>query len=276
MKNNIKAKTTSSMFLLVSMVLLSATLLLPMCQALTVGVSVGNWFKYKGTLVSWVADPGVPFPPSQYDTDVLTFNTSDWFRYTVTGIVAENVTFEVVTHWKNGTETTETLGDNMADSFSMMIIGANLAPGAQIRPAYDWEPVFGFPWIWPARILNATTEDPYTVGTRTANVLDWWMPPVFGGDPTTRQIYHWDKLTGIQTLFETHSAQTAYDDSFQPIGDYSYVTKRVLVDSSISGMVVPEGLTIGVMMLLSTIAVLVTTRYFRKRPKNENFSLVKL
>jgi pimeloyl-ACP methyl ester carboxylesterase len=40
--------------------------------------------------------------------------------------------------------------------------------------------------------------------------------------------------------------------------------------------VIPEGLTIGVMMLLATVAVIVGTRYFRKRPKNENFSKVKL
>ena len=40
--------------------------------------------------------------------------------------------------------------------------------------------------------------------------------------------------------------------------------------------VIPEGLTIGVMMLLATAAVIVSTRYFRKRPKTENFSQVKL
>jgi outer membrane protein assembly factor BamB len=39
---------------------------------------------------------------------------------------------------------------------------------------------------------------------------------------------------------------------------------------------IPEGLTIGVMMLLSTLAVIVGTRYFRKRPKIENYSQVKL
>jgi hypothetical protein len=40
--------------------------------------------------------------------------------------------------------------------------------------------------------------------------------------------------------------------------------------------VVPEGLTIGVMVLLATVAVIVGTRYFRKRPKIENCSKVKL
>jgi len=43
------------------------------------------------------------------------------------------------------------------------------------------------------------------------------------------------------------------------------------VDSAI-----PEGLTIGVMLSLSTVAVIVSTRYFRKRPKIKTYSQVKL
>jgi predicted secreted protein len=39
--------------------------------------------------------------------------------------------------------------------------------------------------------------------------------------------------------------------------------------------VFPEGLTIGAMVLLSTVAVIVGTRYFRRRPKIENYSQVK-
>jgi acetyl esterase/lipase len=41
--------------------------------------------------------------------------------------------------------------------------------------------------------------------------------------------------------------------------------------SQITGYpIVPEGLTIGVMLILSTVAVIVGTRYYRKRPKWEN------
>jgi len=40
--------------------------------------------------------------------------------------------------------------------------------------------------------------------------------------------------------------------------------------------VFPEGLTLGVMLLLSTVTVIVSLRYFRKRPKTENFRQVKL
>jgi hypothetical protein len=254
----------TALLTVLSVLLLSAILLPSLCQALTVGVQVGDWFKYEGELVSWEADEGVPFPPSQYDTDVLTFNTTDWFKYTVTAINGETVTFEVVTHWQNGTETTATIEDDMANSFTMMIIGTDLGPGDQVRPEYDWTETFGFSWIWGTRTLNASEQDPYAGGTRTANVLDWWMPPIFG-DPTTRQIYHWDAATGIQTLYETHSAQTAYDDQFQPIGDYSYVTRRVLVDSSVPGLVVPEVFTTIVMLMILSASTATIVLYRRKK-----------
>ncbi len=248
-----------------SLLLLFAMLLPSLCQALTVGIEVGDWFKYEGELVSWVADPGVPIPPNEYATEVVTFNTTDWFRYTVTAIDGGNVTFEEVTHWSNGTETTATepLVDDMENSFTMMCISTDLGPGDVVRPEFDWSEIL-FPWIWPARILNATTDDVYAGGTRTANVLDWWHPPLFEGmEPSTRQVYHWDEATGIQTLYETHSSGDAYDESFTLIGSYSYVTRRVLVDSSITGLVIPEVFTAIIMLVIlgaSTASIILSKR----------------
>ena len=243
-----------------SVLFLSAVLLPSLCQALTVGVQVGDWFKYEGELVSWEADPAVPIPPNEYATEVVTYNTTDWFKYTVTAINGENVTFEVVTHWTNGSETTETLEEDMANSFTLMCIDTDLGPGDVVRAEYDWSAVFGFAWIWPARTLNASTDDPYVGGTRTANVLDWWHPPFFeGADPTTRQIYHWDEATGIQTLYETQTSGDVYSEDFSElIGSYSYVTRRVLVDSSVEGLVVPEVFTAIVMLVIlgaSTVSI---------------------
>jgi hypothetical protein len=48
-------------------------------------------------------------------------------------------------------------------------------------------------------------------------------------------------------------------------------TATLTVDSTI-----PEGLTLGVMLVLSTIAVIAGTRYFRKPPKTERYNLVKV
>ena len=108
----------TALLTVLSGILLSAILFPTVCQAqLTVGVQVGDWFVYEGTLVNWTAGGMVPIPPNEYAFEVVTFNTTDWFRYTVTDIVGENVTFEVVTHWSNGTETTATMVDDMANSF---------------------------------------------------------------------------------------------------------------------------------------------------------------
>jgi hypothetical protein len=46
--------------------------------------------------------------------------------------------------------------------------------------------------------------------------------------------------------------------------------------TDISGGTIPEGLTIGVMLSLSTIAVIVSARYFRKQPRIKSYSSLKL
>jgi outer membrane protein assembly factor BamB len=65
---------------------------------------------------------------------------------------------------------------------------------------------------------------------------------------------------------------------------YASVANGVVYVSSIDRKVyafsaappIPEGLTIGIMLTLSTIAVIVSIRYFRKQPKIKNCSQVKL
>jgi hypothetical protein len=46
--------------------------------------------------------------------------------------------------------------------------------------------------------------------------------------------------------------------------------------TDMSGTPIPEGLTIGVMVALSSVAVIVSTSYFRKQPKIKSYSPVKL
>jgi predicted secreted protein len=64
-------------------------------------------------------------------------------------------------------------------------------------------------------------------------------------------------------------AIAGYTNSLGAGGNDFYVVK-----TDESG-VVPEGLNIGIMVLVSTMAVIVGTRYFRRRPKIENYSQVK-
>jgi hypothetical protein len=217
-------------------VFLSCAMTVPSLSQWAVGVNVGDWFKYEGTLVLWEADPGVPFPPNEYALILKEYNETDWYNYTVTDIVGETVTFEILTHWSNGTETTSVLVDNMTSSFTMMVIGANLEPGTQIRDEFDWEPILNFSYVWPPRTLNEAIMVEYEAGTRETNVLDWVHPPTFG---YTRQIYHWDKEYGIQVGYEVHSTAT----DFVSGGEYTYIAAFQLVDSSINVLAGPRDTT---------------------------------
>jgi hypothetical protein len=76
----------------------------------------------------------------------------------------------------------------------------------------------------------------------------------------------WESTGDRVAVYDASTGQTLmwppYSNANVP-DDYGY--------SEISYESIPEGLTIGVMMLLSTVAVIVGTRYFRKRPKWENW-----
>ena len=257
----IKLLAGLSMLLLVAMVA-------PVTGQVTVGIEVGDWFLYKGTLVSWVADEGVTFPPNQFVQFLQTYNTSDWMNYTVIDITpgdgGANVTFSVLTHWSDGTETTETLVDNVTSSFTMMVIGANLAEGYEIRPEVDWSDFFGFPYVWPPRILEAPIMLVTDNGTRETNVLNFTHPPDLG---YTRQMYYWDNSTGIQVYYETESSGTMMGG-----GDYSYFAKFELINSK-SGVIVPDltGPILLLTIMLITIPIVLLHR--RKKQPSKTLSL---
>ena len=118
-----------------SVLLLSATAVPTLAQYdWDVGVEVGDWFLYEPTLFFYESE-NVEFP-STYLQYLQTYNESSLMNYTVTDITpgdgGDIITFEVVYHWKNGTENTSTLEENMTSSESLMVIGANLPNGAEI------------------------------------------------------------------------------------------------------------------------------------------------
>lgn len=243
----------------------------PRSQAFKIGVQVGDWFKYKGRVVYWRADPGVPFPPHMYAFILQVYNQTDWIKYEVIEIkeAAHNVTFRVTNRWKNGTETQYILEDNMDTSFTMMIIDADLRPGDMVRPAYTWFPGF----TWPPRYLNQTMVVEYIGGSpRPVKVLDWVLPS-FIPQSYARQIYWWDNETGIQVRYEVRENSTAYEQ-FEPIGKYEYIATFELIDSSYDwGMVIPEYHNWPLVMLILTATAAPIIRHRRRpSPKTAPFS----
>jgi len=60
-------------------------------------------------------------------------------------------------------------------------------------------------------------------------------------------------------------------------GDYTVTAVDSVGNIATASLnVVPEGLTVGVMLVLSTIVVIVSVRYFRKHPKTARYNSIKL
>jgi hypothetical protein len=240
---------------LFSVFLLSAMTVPALQYDWDVGVEIGDWFLYEPTLFFFESEE-VAFPPT-YLPYLQTYNESSLMNYTVADITpgdgGDIITFDVVYHWKNGTETTSTLEENMTSSQSLMVIGANLPNGTEIRPAYSILDM----WPMPARYLNESIMLETDTGTRETNVLDH-------DSNIFEQIYHytyyWDKETGIQ-VYHAENATDVLNENEQM---YSYSCKVELIDSS-TGVVIPE-LTVPV-MLLTLIAITIPTVLLHRRKK---------
>jgi len=217
-----------------------------------VGIEVGDTFKYVGTLHSWSGTAS--FPP-EYLEFLQTYNESDWLEYTVTDIEGEIVTFDVTTHWTNGSEPVSAMEENMTSSMFPMVIGANLTEGTEIRAAWT-DPYFGI--YYAARILNASVMREYFSGTREANVLIY-NQDIFGN------VFHyeflWDKETGIRVYFQ-NSATNAQD---QYGNTYSYNATLELIETNEEDWtVIPEYPTVTV-MLLAFVAITVSIALYRRK-----------
>jgi hypothetical protein len=235
-----------------SIILLSTTAVPALAQYdWDVGVEVGDWFLYEPTLILWESEE-VTFPPF-YLSYLQTYNESSLMNYTVTDITGDIIIFEVEYHWKNGTETTSTLEENMTSSESLVVIGANLPNGAEIRPEYSILDM----WPMPARDLNESIMLETDTGTRETNVLDH-------DSNIFEQIYHytyyWDKETGIQVYHAEHATGVLNENQQM----FSYSCKVELIDSS-TGVVIPD--FTAPVMLLTLMAITIPIVLLHRRKK---------
>jgi predicted secreted protein len=118
----------------------------------------------------------------------------------------------------------------------------------------------GYAIIGYTTSFGAGGEDVWLVKADAAGNMQWNQ--TYGG---TGAEQGWSL---IQTS-DGGYAMAGYTSSFGAGGQDFYVVKTDEAGA------VPEGLTIGVMVLLSTLAVIVGTRYFRKRPRFESSGLGK-
>jgi hypothetical protein len=250
--------------ILLSVFLLSAMTVPILSQDVTVGVSVGDWFKYETRILDWIAEPDVPFPPDQYVEMLYTYNETDWQKLTVTDIAGSNVTLDVLLHWKNGTETTYELETNITSSQTppeaLTVVPANLEAGDQVKTTFLLSGVI----TYPPRYINETILMDYETGTRETNVLDY-EHPTWAPESSIHSTTLWDKETGVlvknYVVFLNNTSMLGYD--------YSVTFEIELVEANL--WVIPEFPT-GTAMLLIFVAITVSISILHKRPKWKRWS----
>jgi len=185
---------------LISTFLLLALVMPASAQTRTVGVSVGNSFKYS-LAVSWSSDdPSATFPSFLVDT-----NNTQWGELTImyASIVSGNVEGQKTSHYRNGTEIT--MGwwlnayEGHSENITMSIISANLAAGDSVytlQPYNTW-------------IINETVPRTYLSGVRDTNHINQTSS---NATQSYRYNFYWDKSTGVlvETLQETTTHTGAY------------------------------------------------------------------
>jgi hypothetical protein len=147
-----------------------------------VGVKVGDWVKYSDFSFTWNM-PEEAEDPSGF----ASISEIDWVKVEVLNVDGTNVTVKFTTHYKNGTEDSETnSGDVKTGPEDLpFIIEANLNSGDKI----PWEFVPG----WELYI-NGTTSRTYAGASRSVNYVN--LTRTAGDSVMTLKLY-WDKAKGI-------------------------------------------------------------------------------
>ena len=183
---------------LISTFLLLALVTAALAQPRTVGVSVGNKFRYSST-ASWSSNDPSATPPSS----VVDMNDTLWLEVTITAISGTNVTGQTTRHYRNGTEITTggwvdvNTGDG--ETITTFVISANLAGGDSM---YTYSP-------FNAWIINETVPRTYLSGIRDTNLINVHS---LSGTESSISNFCWDEPTGVvvQLLQETTNQTSPY------------------------------------------------------------------
>jgi hypothetical protein len=194
---------------LISAFLLVALVAGASAQTRTVGVIVGNKFRY-GVAVGWSSNDTNATPPSF----LVDANNTQWAELTITTISGTNVTGQMVAHYKNGTEISTggwvDVNTGNGENLTVLIISANLAKGDSI---YNSSSNTG--------IINETMSRTYSSGIRDTNHVN---VTISIGTQSYIMEYYWDKSTGVavellrESTTQTGAYTTTWSEDIQIIG----------------------------------------------------------
>jgi PKD repeat protein len=190
-------------------------------QERIVGVQVSDWVKYGNFHAGWTSnDPAAQDPPH----DLIEHNNTEWVTNTVQIINDTEITFETVTHYKNGTETTSFSDidiDNGDGTGLFMFVSADLEP---LDSVYNSTDFYGT-WINETIALvyaNALRRTNHLKATAQEYALTEMEQNLAYGIE-----YFWDRTTGI--LSERIGTFANITGSFET----AYVRSEVLIDTSL-------------------------------------------
>jgi hypothetical protein len=212
----------------------------------TVGVSVGDHFRWVGTYSHVTDNPNGTVPPQ---VSLYAFwNETEYVDRTVASISGTDVTFDTTWHFTNGTaDKTETevisinneTGDN---SHGFIIIGAGMEPGDIFTESATWGGTLS---------INDTVQIEYDGELRDTN----YHFSTTGFFAVTYREWLFDKETGILVRALLNATLIGETDSVT-----TYTLE--LVDTDL--WVVPEFPT-GTVMLLVFVAVTVSIELIRRK-----------
>lgn len=245
------------LIVLLSAFLSSAMIVPALAQDMTVGVSVGDWFKYENRITEWTHEEAF-LPEGYFGPLTLADNETNFILYTVTDILpvdgGANVTFTITYDWKNGSVTEGELVETVSTANqNLFAIGANMEPDDMVSDEFSF---FGM-MDYPARTINSTIDREYLNEViREANTLEYTIE-IFGSPYD--YVYQWDKETGMRVYYESHGDVAEFGDS----PAYTYTVVSELVDSSIEGLVIPE--FTGLIMLSLLVAITIPLVLYKRK-----------
>jgi len=238
MTRKIVSLTLFSMFLLSAMVVTSVV-----AQPRVVGVSVGDWFKYRAITGNWSSDdPNATFP-------LLEWNVTEWMLMSVEDVSGTNITFQSTYHLTNGNEVTQR-GDVNIDTgdgnVTFSTISADLNVNDTIYSSFGYSTMK----------INETIVRAYPDSTRNVNHLNTTMEfNVTGFYQYLSVNWYWDRSSGIFVEMAHEAISEA--------GGYTTTISVLLRITESNVWVVPEFpsyLILPLFMISTLLAVIVYRR----------------
>ena len=229
-------------FLLSAMAVASVT-----AQPRIPGVSAGNWFKYGDISVHWSSDD----PNATVSPYLKKMNETEYIMISIVGVIGTNITCEITTHFKNGTE--ETFGGYVnidtgdGENLIPMIISAGLDENDTVYTSGSYSTMK----------INETVTRTYPDQTRDTNHVNITTEQSnMGSYQFASWNYYWDRSTGMAV--EISGESITQSEGFNT----TWSGHQRITESDV--WVIPEFPSLLILPLLMIATVLAVIVYRRK------------